>query len=163
MLTYQKDRIVVSRSRRLVIADIIQLLSRNVDPEHDPVWLEAVRLGRWSAIPADLGYYDSAPLAYLINGYRAAKALGAMDASDLSAAEWARYDPSESRWAGSAIELWITLFFMHRADHFTSHLVPVDPPPDYTPPDFAPPRPELDALCHSLRDALMEGRHWPEP
>lgn len=121
----------------------------------------SVRRGDWDAIPEDLGYYDSAPLAHLINGYRAAKVLGDQEAGDLCAAEWTRYRLS-GRWAGSAVELWITLFFMHRADRFTSYLVPVNPPPGYRAPDPAPPRPELDVLCRALREALIAGRYWPE-
>lgn len=82
--------------------------------------------------------------------------------SDINFAEWTKFETASRAWRGSAIELWVTLFYMHRADHFSAYLVPINPPAGYEPPDPFPPRPELDALCLALRKALIEGQHWPE-
>ena len=128
----------------------------------EPEWVQSVRAGAWDAIPKSLSFYGSEHLAYLINGYEVAKLLRANHASDVSQRAWMSRDPETGRWGSSAVELWITLFFAHRADHFSGYFVPVDPPPGYVPPDPSPPRPELDALCRDLRLALLEGRHWPD-
>ena len=130
--------------------------------DDDPEWVSDVRRGEWRRIPDNLTYYDSVPLAYLINGYEISKRLGADHASDLCYRAWGRYDAVSQMWSGSAVQLWVTLFYVHRADHFSAHFVPVDPPADYQLRDPYPPRPELDALCRALRAALVEGRLWPE-
>ncbi len=135
---------------------------RRASLDDEPDWLSAVLLGEWERIPEDLDYSASGPLACLIDGYKVARMLGAEDAGDVACAAGARYDAASQTWAGSAVELWVTLFYMHRADHFTAYIVPVHPPADYPPPDPTPPRPELDALCQALRAALIGGRHWPE-
>lgn len=137
-------------------------LVQRVPPHDAPEWLPAVHLGEWESIPKDLTYYASAPLAYLIDGYKVARMLGAEDAGDMGYALRARFDAVSQTWVGSAVELWITLFYAHRADHFTACIVPVDQPAGYQAPEPLPPRPELDALCRAVRAALIEGRHWPE-
>lgn len=114
-------------------------------PPDAPDWLDRVARGAWDAIPTDLSYDDSVVFAHMLNGYVMAERLGYGHASEIAHAAFARYREAGA-WSGSAVELWITLFFQHRADRFTV---------------MPEPQPHLDALCQILRRHLMAGDIWP--
>ncbi|MES2894994.1 MAG: ADP-ribosylglycohydrolase family protein [Pseudomonadota bacterium] len=118
-------------------------------PEDSPGWLHQVAQGRWDAVPADLAYDDSVVFAHLLNGYAMAERLGFEHASKVAHAALAIYRDTGA-WSGSAVELWITLFFQHRADRFTVML------------DAPEPQPHLDELCRAVRRQLVAGVIWPE-
>lgn len=117
-------------------------------PPDAPDWLDRVAHGAWDAIPADLAYDDSVVFAHMLNGYVMAERLGFGHASEVAHAAFARHREAGA-WSGSAVELWITLFFQHRADRFTAMLAAPEP------------QPHLDALCQTLRRQLMAGDIWP--
>lgn len=117
-------------------------------PPDAPDWLNQVERGAWDAIPNDLGYDDSVVFAHMLNGYVMAERLGLGHASEIAHAAFARYRKAGA-WSGSAVELWITLFFQHRADRFTVMLAAPEP------------QPHLDALCQTLRRQLIAGEIWP--
>lgn len=111
-------------------------------------WESLVALGQWAEIPEGLTYDQSGRLAHLLDGYAAADHLGLGYGIQVGRRLVDQFFET-SRWTGSAIELWITLFVQHRADHFTVWF------------GAASPRPDLDGLCRALRGALLEGRLWP--
>lgn len=106
-------------------------------------WLEKALRGVWTAIPEDFDWSRSAELAHVINGYELAPALGLADAAEI-ANERRRVAERTGAWEGSAIELWICLFFEHRRARHSGY----------------PPEGEalhlLDRLCEHLRTALIE-------
>jgi ADP-ribosyl-[dinitrogen reductase] hydrolase len=114
-----------------------------------PDWLDQVAQGRWDAIPVDLAYDDSVEFAHLLNGYSMAERLGFEHPSKVARAAQAGFAEA-GVWSGSAVELWITLFFQHRADRFTVFL------------DVPEPQPNLDELCRAVRQQLLAGAIWPE-
>jgi hypothetical protein len=106
-------------------------------------WLSEVAAGKWSAIPEDFSWDRSCGFAQLINGYEVALALGLAGAGEF-ANERHRAAEQSGTWEGTALELWICLFFEHRRyRHFGRG-------------------PEgrglvlLNALCQQLRAALVE-------
>lgn len=118
-------------------------------PADASTWLDEVAQGRWEAIPEDLAYDDSVGFAHLLNGYEMAQRLGFEHASQVAHAAQAGFADT-GVWSGSAVELWITLFFQHRADRFTMML------------DVPEPQPHLDELCRAVRQRLLAGPIWPE-
>ncbi len=118
-------------------------------PPDSPAWLGQVALGHWGAVPADLAYNDSAVFAHMLNGYAMAERLGFDDASEVARSAQASFFES-GIWTGSAVELWITLFFQHRSDRFTMMA------------DEPQPCPEFDELCRELRRRLLAGDIWPD-
>lgn len=123
-------------------------LRPNEGPPDAPAWLDRVPQGDWEEIPADLSYDASVVFAHMLNGYEMAERLGLGHASQVAHAATDRYRETGT-WSGSAVELWITLFFQHRADRFTVMLATPEP------------QPRLDALCQALRQALVTGNVWP--
>lgn len=123
-------------------------LERRFGAADEPAWLAQIADGCWDAMPADLAYEDSVVFAHLLNGYSMAERLGFGHASVVAHAAHAAYRETGA-WPGSAVELWITLFFQHRADRFT---VMIEPPQR---------QPHLDALCRTLRERLVSGAVWP--
>jgi len=79
----------------------------------DGHWLDRVRVGDFAAIPHAPTWLQSARLAHLLNGYAASRALGLGDLHG-----WANERADEAArtgsWRGSAIELWLCLFYEHR-------------------------------------------------
>lgn len=106
-------------------------------------WIEAALAGTWTAIPEDFGWSQSAVFAHAIDGYELAPALGLGDAGDLAnrAVEAAE---RTGVWEGTALELWICLFFEHRRSRHSG----AEPERKH--------RALLDALCQRLRAALIE-------
>ena len=109
--------------------------------EH-PNWLALVLAGDYAAIPKDLAWGDdAAALAHAIDGYALAPALGLGDCGDFANA---RLDAAArtGRWDGTAIELWICLFFeCRRWRHFGTEPGERD-------------RATLNNLCKALRASL---------
>ncbi|MCU4181782.1 hypothetical protein [Bosea sp. BH3] len=79
----------------------------------DDDWLDRVRVGHFAAIPHAPTWLQSARLADLINGYAASRALGLGDLHG-----WANEREDEAArtgsWGGTALELWLCLFYEHR-------------------------------------------------
>lgn len=104
-------------------------------------WLAEVQAERWEAIPPDLTYEESVELAHLVDGYELARLAGLGDPAayldrTMSAAR------ETGQWTGSALELWVTLFFLHRSDRQAGEFA-----------DTA--NPLRDALCRALRARLI--------
>ena len=120
-----------------------------------PTWLVEVAKGSWQAIPTSMSFSQAADLAMLINGYKLAAALHGRADNEISAAsETTRNQRAlyakERRWVGSAAELWVTLFFEVRSGRFEISV--------------GNEKPDTSSieLCMALRNALIEGRLWPE-
>lgn len=100
-------------------------------------WVEQAARGDYRAIPAPLGFAASAGLAHRIDAYRL---LGDFEPVARMAQEVrARGLP----WRGNALELWVTLFFEHRASRHGG-----------TGEEDAK-NPELNALAEALRQRLV--------
>jgi hypothetical protein len=138
------------RGTKTVLAEKCEYMVRRANefPLFEPgsegeAWLREVATGKWTAIPQDFSWKQSAGFAHLINGYELAPALGFGDAGDFANR---RHDAAEQTgtWGGTAIELWICLFFEHRRyRHFGYD-------PEGRELEF------LNALCQSTRVALIE-------
>ncbi|PDQ21697.1 hypothetical protein CN311_07690 [Mesorhizobium sanjuanii] len=99
-------------------------------------WERLALKGDFSAIPAPFAWDQSHRLAHFLNGYEIA---GGMDRlAEISQAISAEFRQT-GRWRGTALELWLCLFFQHRARRHMG-LEEVDP--------------SLDDLCDALRKAL---------
>jgi hypothetical protein len=108
-------------------------------------WLRAVQAGNFAAIPADLRWAQSIAFAHLVHGYDLAEELGLGNPFTYAERQLAAAKEA-GEWAGSATELWITLFLEHRRWRFSSpHL------PDTSMVCL------LDTLVRQLRDALVGG------
>jgi hypothetical protein len=111
------------------------------DLELKPRWLEEVAAGDFAAIPHDLRWIDSAPLAHLIDGYKLLKLISeAEPPAFLDAQRAIRH--ATGTWPGDAATMWLTLFLEARADRHGAH-------------DHHGVTPQLDQLCRQLRDALV--------
>jgi hypothetical protein len=101
-----------------------------------------VAAGNFAAVPHDLTWEHSAPLAHLIDGYRIVEVAGLGHYSDFLQQQRQQAEAS-GRWAGGAVELWTTLFLEQRAWHFSGHVVPEGETLKL-----------LDTLCRQLSAAL---------
>ncbi len=76
-------------------------------------WLERVRQGDFSALPDPFTYAHTLHFSHLLHGYRVSEAMGWG-----SLGIWANERLAEAertdRWHGSALELWLCLFYEHR-------------------------------------------------
>lgn len=79
----------------------------------DDDWLDRVRGGDFATIPHGLTWLQSARLAHLLNGYETSRALGLGDLH-VWANERAEEAARTGSWRGTAIELWLCLFYEHR-------------------------------------------------
>lgn len=127
-------------------ASLVRLRShlRHADPQAAS-WLELVKAGHFSAIPADLNWDRSCELAHLVNGYDLAEELNLGDPVEYAE----RQLEAALRmgiWPGDAAELWITLFLEHRRWRSSS---PHEPDPAV--------KSLLDRLVRQLRAALTGG------
>ena len=118
------------------------LETRRVDADY-PKWLEAVRRGDFTAIPADLDWRGSVELAHLIDGYRLAEAAGFGDGFTWAERQLA-LAKSARTWPGAPFELWISLFLEHRRWRFST---PYEPSEEMTA--------LLDCLVRQLRQDLV--------
>ncbi|WP_162559759.1 hypothetical protein [Methylobacterium radiodurans] len=107
-------------------------------------WIDAVQGGRFDAIPNPFHWNDSIELMDLLDGYEVAREIGI---TKLSAFANAKLSHAEATgcWPGTALELWLCLFFEHRRARHSGE------PEEYA----EGPHPVRDALCQSLRDALQ--------
>jgi len=99
-------------------------------------WERLALGGDFSAIPTPFTWHQSGRFAHFLNGYEMA---GGMDRlAEISNAMSAQFRRT-GQWQGAAYELWLCLFFQHRARR---HLGSEDIDP------------RLDDLCETLRTAL---------
>lgn len=113
-------------------------------PESEgPSWLAEVRRGRFGAIPADLGWDNSAEFAHLVDGYRLAPGLGLGEALEFEERQLSHAMQS-GQWLGGPAVLWTTLFLEHRRWRTAQF----NPDPDMLA--------LLDKLCRQLVQALAE-------
>lgn len=100
-------------------------------------------------VPSGLTWRDSAPVAYMIDGYALAEAAGLGDPFAFADAKRAEAERA-GEWRGTALELWVALFMEHRRDKLQSEgPVGVDME--------LPPLPMLDELCAALAEAVRRG------
>ncbi|MER8649638.1 hypothetical protein [Mesorhizobium sp. M0586] len=92
--------------------------------------------GDFSAMPKPFAWDQSVRFSHFLNGYDAA---GGMDPLAELANGMASKARETGKWEGSAIDLWLCLFFQHRAQR---HMGSDDRDP------------MLDALCETLRTRL---------
>ncbi|ESX99199.1 MULTISPECIES: hypothetical protein [unclassified Mesorhizobium] len=99
-------------------------------------WERLALKGDFSAMPIPFAWDQSGRFAHFLNGY---EVTGGMDPlAELSNAMSARVRET-GKWEGSALKLWLCLFFQHRAHrHMGSERS----------------EPMLDGLCEALRMAL---------
>lgn len=83
------------------------------DPGAVTGWLDRVRAGEFAAIPEPFTWQHSGAFAHLLHGYGVSSALGLGEL-----AFWANERADEAAtigsWHGTAIELWLCLFYEHR-------------------------------------------------
>lgn len=103
-------------------------------------WIKNVRAGDFTSIPADLTFESGVELAHLIDGYR-------VKGGVIECGNAARPVIAEIRRTGrstaSALDIWASLFFAHRACRFGGY-----PPSDDE-------LVVMDNLAHELRAALI--------
>lgn len=107
-------------------------------------------LARLGEMARGMTYETSAPVAYMIDGYELADAVGIDDPIKfvqrmLDAAV------RTGRWEGTALELWLALFMEHRRDHFSG--------PFGVPFEVEVEAPMRDELCAALAGALLDQPH----
>ncbi len=94
----------------------IHLRKLGTGPE--PAWLDRALAGDFKAIPEDLAWGEGAwALAHLINGYELEAALGYDEACVRLGETFER----TGTWEGTAIELWMRLFFECRASRHSGY------------------------------------------
>jgi hypothetical protein len=80
---------------------------------NDIAWRDRVRAGDFTAMPEAFAWEDSGAFAHLLHGYDVSSALGLGEL-----AFWANERADEAAmvgsWRGTAIELWLGLFYEHR-------------------------------------------------
>ena len=100
-------------------------------------WERLALKGDFSAIPKPFRWEDSGRFAHFLNGYEVAGGFDPLaDLANGMSAE-AR---ETGRWRGGALDLWLCLFFEHRAQRHAGS--------DYSG------TPMLEQLCETLRIAL---------
>ncbi|PBB20404.1 hypothetical protein CK219_10570 [Mesorhizobium sp. WSM4313] len=93
-------------------------------------------MGDFSAIPIRFTWNQSDRFAHFLNGYEIAGGIDRLaEISNAMSAEFRR----TSQWRGTALELWLCLFFQHRTRRHTGS---------------EENDPGLDDLCDALRKAL---------
>lgn len=98
-------------------------------------WERLALKGDFSRLPQPFSWRESGRLAHFLNGYREAGGFEELSNLAIGKADEAR---STGKWRGSAFELWLCLFFEHRASRHTGS------DPGYG-----------DELCEALRVALQ--------
>jgi hypothetical protein len=75
-------------------------------------WLQAAAQGDFSGMPGGLSFGASAGLAHLVDGYSIA---GGLEGAARLARETLDARVNTGVWPGTTLDLWVTLFFLHRA------------------------------------------------
>jgi hypothetical protein len=78
----------------------------------EQTWLRRVRAGDFTAIPQPFTWGGSAGFAHLLNGYEEA---GSFEECSATAQRAEARFQATGQWLGTPLDLWITLFFQHRA------------------------------------------------
>lgn len=106
-------------------------------------WLQRLRRGDFAALPDPFTWGQTSEFAHLIHGYRVSESLGLGPLRI-----WANQRINEARranqWRGTAIELWLCLFYEHRRYRHMGEGDPAGPDLDL-----------LDQLCSELRARLQ--------
>lgn len=80
---------------------------------HEAAWLDRARAGDFSSMPEAFTWEDAGAFAHLLHGYDVSSALNLGEL-----AFWANERADEAAmtgsWRGTAIELWLCLFYEHR-------------------------------------------------
>lgn len=79
----------------------------------EPDWIKAARSGQFEMLPVSMDWNSSAYLAQLVNGYEVSLALGWGELSTL-AVRMNQAERQSGHWSGSALQLWLCLFYEHR-------------------------------------------------
>lgn len=78
-------------------------------------WIKDVSNGDFASIPVNLKFAQSGRLATLVSGYKIAGSRQAL----AEMANQKRFEASRTGvWEGTALELWLCLFFERRRQHF---------------------------------------------
>ena len=104
-------------------------------------WERLALKGDFSAIPKPFRWEDSGRFAHFLNGYEVA---GGFDPLAGLANGMSAEARETGRWRGSARDLWLCLFFQHRAQRHAAS--------DYSG------TPMLEQLCETLRDCPQRSR-----
>jgi hypothetical protein len=111
--------------------------------EAEPSWIERARRGDFAALPDSFTWDKTSEFAHLIHGYRISESLGLGPLQI-----WANQRINEARrsgqWTGTALELWLCLFYEHRRYR---HMGEGDPEGDELS--------LLNQLCTQLRKKLQ--------
>ncbi|RWO20442.1 MAG: hypothetical protein E5Y16_02985 [Mesorhizobium sp.] len=99
-------------------------------------WERLALKGDFSAMPTPFDWDQSGRFAHFLNGYEVAGGMNPL--ADLSNAMSAQARKT-GKWEGSALDLWLCLFFQHRAHRHTGS---------------EDGDPILDLLCEALRMSL---------
>ena len=107
----------------------------------EPDWIKAARSGQFEMLPVSMDWNSSAYLAQLVNGYEVSLALGWGELSTL-AVRMNQAERQSGHWSGSALQLWLCLFYEHRRYRHSGY------PPEGD--NLA----RLERLCSALLGAL---------
>lgn len=114
------------------------------NPEAEPSWITRARRGDFAALPEPFTWERTGQFAHLIHGYRISQSLGLGQLRI-----WANQRINEARrsgqWIGTAMELWLCLFYEHRRYR---HMGEGDPEGDELG--------LLNQLCEQLRRKLQD-------
>lgn len=82
-------------------------------PAAEPTWITRARRGDFAGLPEPFTWGQTGQFAHLIHGYRISESLGFGPLRI-----WANQRINEARrsgqWTGTALELWLCLFYEHR-------------------------------------------------
>ncbi|ESZ29314.1 hypothetical protein [Mesorhizobium sp. L2C084A000] len=101
-------------------------------------WERLALEGDFSTMPAPLKWDQSGRFAHFLNGYEVAGGMDALAGLAIAMSGQAR---KTGKWQGSALDLWLSLFFQQRAHRHTRS---------------EDNDPILDELCEALRVALNQ-------
>ncbi|MER8849833.1 hypothetical protein [Mesorhizobium australicum] len=101
-------------------------------------WERQALKGDFSTMPAPFRWDQSGRFTHFLNGYEVAGGMNSLADLAIAMSDQAR---KTGKWQGSALDLWLCLFFQHRAHRHTGS---------------EDSDPILDELCEALRVALNQ-------